>query len=80
MECCVEVWDTHSKKCWKTGMCLAKRHWNKKDTCLKTEKNSCMKVEVRQVQMMKKSPAIRAINHNNQITGKKKNGLSACCS
>lgn len=39
-----------------------------------------MKVEDRQVQIMKKPPTIRAINHNNQITEKKKNGLSACCS
>lgn len=31
-----------------------------------------MKVEDRQVQIMKKPPAIRAINHNNQITEKKK--------
>lgn len=31
-----------------------------------------MKVEARQLQIMKKSPAIRAINHDNQITEKKK--------
>lgn len=28
------------------------------------EKNSCMKVEARQVQIMKRSPAIRANNHD----------------
>lgn len=39
-----------------------------------------MKIEARQVQIMKKSPAVRAINHDNQITEKKKSEFSACCS
>lgn len=81
MECCVEVWDTHSKKkSWKTGVCVPKVIEIKREM-LKNRGKLWYESWSQTSSNYEKSPATGAVNHGNPITEKKiKGGFSACCS